>query len=194
MADSPQIDYSAVLADLTEKRERLDAAIVGIETMLGLQATLSSTSTLVGNLSVGGDMGPGAFLGMKIVDAVVKLLASRRQALRTDEIVSELKRGGIAFSTDAPINTVGSVLNREFKSGGDVVSVGRGQWALAEWHPRLKKRPPIGTVVAKTDEIGEEMLSKPPDSVAETQPPKQEPEPPPKPRKTDPDFDDDIPF
>lgn len=190
MADSPQIDYGVVLADLKAKRDRLDAAIAGIEAMLGLQATLTSSSTITANLTVGNDLGPGAFLGMKIVDATVKLLTTRRQALRTDEIVSELKRGGIAFSTDSPINTVGSVLNREFKGGGEIVSVGRGQWALAEWHPRLRKRPPIGKVIdAAIDQTAEDMGLKvePPADPA--------PEPTPaRPKKTVDDFDDDIPF
>lgn len=140
MADSPQIDYAEVLDDLKAKRERLDAAIAGIETMLGLQATITSSSSVSASLTTGSDLGPGAFLGMKIVDATVKLLSSRRQSMRTDDIVSELKRGGIAFSSGTPVNTVGSVLNREFKNGGDIVSVGRGQWALAEWHPRLRRK------------------------------------------------------
>lgn len=191
MADSPQIDYGAVLADLKAKRDRLDAAIAGIEAMLGLHATLTSSSTITANLTVGNELGPGAFLGMKIVDATVKLLTTRRQALRTDEIVSELKRGGIAFSTDSPINTVGSVLNREFKGGGEIVSVGRGQWALAEWHPRLRKRPPIGKIVdAAVDQTAEDMgLKVPPSEPA--------PEPDVAPRaksKSVDDFDDDIPF
>ena len=153
MADSPEIDYTAVLADLKAKRDRLDAAIAGIESMLGLKATLTSSSTVTANLTAGApsaDLGPGAFLGMKIVDATVKLLTARRQAMRTDDIVTELKRGGIAFSTDSPVNTVGSVLHREYKGGGEVVSVGRGVWGLAEWHPRLRKRKANGTPVSGT--------------------------------------------
>lgn len=150
MADSPQIDYAVVLADLKDKRERLDAAIAGIEAMLGLQAAGVAASSGAGNGTTGAELGPGAFLGMTIVDAVVKLLAARRKALRTEEIVSEIKRGGIAFSTETPVNTVGSILNRDFKNGGEIVSVGRGQWGLAEWHPRLRKKRPEDKTLRET--------------------------------------------
>jgi DNA-directed RNA polymerase delta subunit len=139
MADS-DIDYAVVLADLKAKRDRLNAAIAGIETMLGLQSVITASATVTGTLSNAGELGPGAFLGMTIVEATAKLLSVRRQPLRTEEIVNELRRGGITFSTDTPVNTVGSVLHRDFSKGGEIVSIGRGQWSLAEWHPRVKKK------------------------------------------------------
>lgn len=136
MASEANIDYNAVLADLKAQRDKIDAAIAGIETLLGARAISGQSNTSSGN-----DLGPGAFLGMSIVEATAKLLRARRQQQRTEDIVKALQDGGIAFASKEPINTVGSVLNRDWNSGGDIVRVSRGVWGLAEWHPRLRKRP-----------------------------------------------------
>jgi hypothetical protein len=142
-SDAMNIDYEAVLADLKAKREKLDAAITGIETMLGIKALSSGTAG--GSHSSpkheGATLGPGAFLGMTIVDATVKLLKAKRQNQRTEDILTALKAGGLALTSSNPINTVGSVLARDWAQGGDIVRVDRGVWGLAEWHPRLRKRP-----------------------------------------------------
>ena len=137
MPSDTNIDYNAVLADLKAQREKLDAAISGIETMLGMRILTSQASN---GGSQNTDLGPGAFLGKSIVDATKIFLKSRRQKQRTEEIVRALQDGGIAFKSENPINTVGSVLNRDWNSGGDIVRVDRGVWGLAEWHPRLRKR------------------------------------------------------
>lgn len=137
MADQP-IDYNAVLADLKAQRAKIDAGIAGIEAMLGLRSTEGDQGNSGGNPS--GDMGPGAFLGMSIVDATKKLLRHSRKTLRNEEILAGLRQGGLVFSSANPVNTIGSVLHREWTSGGDIVRVSRGVWGLAEWHPRLRRK------------------------------------------------------
>ena len=138
MADDQNIDYSAVLADLKAKRDKLDAAIAGIETMLGLKGLDQPPTSVTQNPP--GDVGPGAFLGMSIVDATKKFLRAARQPKRNDEILAALKAGGMLLTSKDPINTVGSVLYRDWTQGGDIVRVSRGVWGLAEWNPRLRKR------------------------------------------------------
>lgn len=140
MASDGEIDYSQVLADLISKRDKLNAAIAGIETMLGIQAATTPVSSVKADVPAN-TLGEGAFLGMSIADATRKLLSVRRRNMRTEEIVNELRSGGIVFSGEAG-NTVGSVLNRTYTAGGPIVRVSRGVWGLAEWHPRLRKRPP----------------------------------------------------
>ena len=187
-----QIEYNAVLTDLRAKRDNLDGAIAALEAALGLQVSMAAPGA-PGGSSTNTDLGPGAFLGMTIVEAVAKLLVARRRALRTEEIVTELRNGGIAFSSESPINTVGSVLNRDFKNGGEIVSVGRGTWGLAEWHPRLrKKRPRNGSaptldeiVDAAVDESAESVGLKPTEPEQKNEKPK---------AKTLDELDDDIPF
>lgn len=136
--DAQPVDYNVVLADLKSQREKLDAAIAGIETMLGMR---TMTTQVAQDNTMNSDIGAGAFLGMTVVDATVKFLKAKRQNQRTEDIVAALRNGGIAFSSDNPINTVGSTLNRNWTQGGEIVRVARGAWGLAEWHPRLRKRP-----------------------------------------------------
>lgn len=207
MPDSP-IDYSAVLADLKVRRAHIDTMIAALEGFLGMQSPAITGPQTAGVGSP--EIGPGAFLGMKIVDAVVSLLTTRRQALKTEDIVDALKRGGMIFSGDTPTNTVGSVLNRDFKSGGEIVSVGRGTWALAEWHPRLRRQPAKPVTEAAPSAVPIMTVAEPPKPVeaAKEANPEQSSQDdsenkiptqtvtrtPLKPKKTVDDFDDDIPF
>ncbi len=140
MSDSVSVDYEAVLADLRAKRDRLDAAISGIESMLGIRGLSGTTPKQTEQASPSASLGPGAFLGMTIVDAAKKYLAHKRQSQRTEEILNALVEGGLVLTGEKPVNVVGSVLNRNFNSGGEIVKVARGVWGLASWHPRLKKK------------------------------------------------------
>ncbi len=64
MSDSVSVDYEAVLSDLRAKRERLDAAISGIEAMLGIRGLAGSTPKPAEQASPSASLGPGAYLGM----------------------------------------------------------------------------------------------------------------------------------
>jgi hypothetical protein len=158
MADSTSVDYALVLADLRAKRVQIDAAISGVEAMLGLKSSAppadaaDTTETPETHASGGSTLGPGAFLGMSIVDAAKKLLAHRRQNLKTEEILRALRDGGIVLSGKEPLNVVGSVLNRNFSAGGEIVKVSRGVWGLASWHPRLRRKVADGKNPTAVDE------------------------------------------
>jgi hypothetical protein len=131
--------YAIVLADLREQRAKIDQAISAIESLRGIapsgraasQPETPKSSTGAG----GGSDGPGAFLGLTIVDAAKKLLMSERRQLTNSEIVQAFGRGGLILNSEDKLNTVGSVLNRRFLQVGDVVRVGRGTWGLKEWYP-----------------------------------------------------------
>lgn len=141
MAESTSVDYEAVLADLRAKRDKIDAAIQGIEVMLGIQAQQGEAAKPHKDIKDTNILGPGAFLGMTIADAAKKYLEHKRQTQRTEEILKALVDGGLVLTGGSPLNVVGSVLNRNYNNGGDIVKVGRGIWGLATWHPRLKKKP-----------------------------------------------------
>lgn len=96
-----EVDYAAVLADLKAKREKLDAAIAGIETMMGLR-TAEGAATAANSTGRSDALGEGAFLGMSIVDATVKLLKAQRKTLRNEEIFQALRSGGIVFTSENP--------------------------------------------------------------------------------------------
>lgn len=152
MADSDlTVNYENVLADLRAKRDKLNAAIAGIETMLGIMPTDAPKGD-----GSAGDRGQqevqfDTFFGLSIPDAVRKLLNMRKRALPTQEIASALEMGGFKHQSGAFGNTVGSVLNRIDKAGGDIVKVGRAQWGLASWYPNMKRRRNGG----KSDQDGQ---------------------------------------
>lgn len=150
MSEESQIvdPYEAVLADLKAKRDQIDQAIQVIEAVrAGAPAPASPKSMLSGQIDAGVD-GPGAFLGMTIVDAAKKLLANRRRTLTNAEILAAFKAGGLVLSSVDPLNTVGSVLTRRFNQVGDIVRMGRGTWGLAEWYPgrNFKRKEPRPTL------------------------------------------------
>jgi hypothetical protein len=121
--------YAAVLADLRAQRIKIDHAIEVIEGLRGGGArvveavgTAAGTST-AGAVSQSVAAAPpveGEFLGMTIVDAVKKLLATRRRAMSNPQIYDDLKRGGLVLTSAEPVNVVGSVLTRRFNQVGDV--------------------------------------------------------------------------
>ena len=167
-AESQGFDpYEAVLADLRAKRDQLE------QTIAMLEASRSGTAT-AGGVTPGGSSpvpaeGPGAFLGMTIVDGTKKLLATRRQPLRNPDIAAAFKAGGLVLQSAEPANTIGSVLTRRATEVGDVVRVGRGTWGLKEWYP--------GRSFAKKDKTdnGDKGEAKPdePPTVPEGEPPRQ---------------------
>ncbi len=166
MAEGVTVDYEAVLADLRAKRERIDAAITGIETMLGIQALTAPSGSQQTKQPDDVGLGPGAFLGMTIVDAAKKYLAYKRQNQRTEEILKALQDGGLVLTGESPLNVVGSVLNRNYNNGGDLVKVSRGTWGLAAWHPRLKKKPDAKNGSSDQEDSGEAQGEPPTDSDA----------------------------
>lgn len=149
--------YDAVLADLRAQRARIDQTIALLEQVRALgrggsveAASLASQATPSAQPN---GLGPGAFLGMTIVDAAKALLARERRQLSNAEIADAFKRGGLILNSAEPMNTVGSVLTRRFNQVGDVVRVGRGVWGLKEWYPNrsFKAKPEEAKPTAEPD-------------------------------------------
>lgn len=159
MSDAQNSDpYGLVLADLRAQRAQIDQTIALLEALRGRPApagggaaepgyTVGAQSGEAPPLGPTGATGPGAFLGLTIVDAAKKLLAQERQQLTNTQIFEAFKRGGLILNSADPLNTVGSVLNRRFQQVGDIVRVGRGTWGLKEWYPNRSFK----TAPAKTE-------------------------------------------
>jgi len=136
--------YDLVLADLKAKRDQIDAAIAAIMAIRAAGTPTNQPVMRTSETPAALTVKAGAFFGMSIAEAAKQLLDMRKKPLGIQEITDGLKEGGIAFTTSTPGNTVGSVLSRQAAKGGDVVNVGRGQWALASWYPnpgRFTKKP-----------------------------------------------------
>ena len=143
MDNGPVTDpYASVLADLQGQKQKIEEAIALLESLRGGPVVVKSVGNAAGTSNATAvsqvDWGPGAFLGMSIVDATKKLLHAKRQPMRTVDIVSELEGGGLVLNSSDKVNTVGSILLRRFYQVEDIVRQGRGVWGLAEWHPGRK--------------------------------------------------------
>lgn len=135
------INYERVLADLRAKRDKIDAAIAGIEAMMGIASQGAPEQNLQSSANNGSqEVESDSFFGMSIPDASRKFLAMRRKPQTTQEIANALDRGGLTHQSGDFANTVGSVLNRIERGGGDVVKLDRAKWGLAAWYPNRKKK------------------------------------------------------
>ena len=145
MADTAHASeaFDVVIAALVAQRDRIDQTIKVLHQLkgsgfsaAGAMDVAEALATPVSEIKNPAEtMGPGAFLGLTIVDAAKKLLTHERRQLTNPEIVEAFKKGGLVLNSADPLNTVGSVLNRRFMQVGDVVRVGRGTWGLKEWYP-----------------------------------------------------------
>jgi hypothetical protein len=159
MADEThRIDpYETVLADLYAKRDQILQAIAAIESLRvgGLSGSTGANAGAVnsngGKVPNGSMDGPGALLGMSIVDATKALLASKRIPLKNPDIAALFKAGGLHMNSKEPANTIGSVLTRRMADVGDVVRVGRGTWGLKEWYPNRSFKKDLKEVVQESE-------------------------------------------
>lgn len=183
--ESQAVDpYELVLTDLRAKRDKIDQAIQAILDLRGgsSPAPTASASKSQGLTHPNDDItGPGAFLGMTIVDAAKKLLAAKRQPIGNVEMAAAFRAGGMGMTSADPVNTIGSVMTRRFNQVGDIVKIGRGTWGLAEWYPGRnfkKKAAPakfpadddLEAMVAQNEESNAESTMVPRDQVEEPDP------------------------
>lgn len=126
---SADVDYQAVLADLKERREKIDSAIQAVESILASLGPTSGTSRVRGSQDIAVD----AFLGLTIAEAAVTYLALVRTAQSVAQIWEAIKKGGLPHTK---YNAVYNALNRRETQEGDVARLPDGTWGLAEWYPR----------------------------------------------------------
>jgi HB1, ASXL, restriction endonuclease HTH domain len=137
--ESEGIDhYAVVLADLRARRTQIDQAIQAIESIRGLGSGGGAPPPAAAHPQPQNEA--GAYLGMTIAEATRKLLASKKRAMGTSDILAALTAGGLALTSADPINTVSAVLGRRFDKTGDIVRVERGTWGLREWYPNRSFR------------------------------------------------------
>jgi len=167
MSNEGPVNYEAVLADLIARRDQLNAAIEVIRPFAnGALPTVSQTQPAARPATVQ----PDDFFGMTIVEASKKYLAMMKRPQSSPTIAEALNNGGYLFTSDSPVQTVNSLLNRSDKQGGDIVRVGKGMFGLAEWYPNRPRRRRItedanGNVTVDSDAIDpfEEGDSPPPE-------------------------------
>ena len=140
MSNEP-INYEAVLADIDARIAKLQATREGIVELMALTGTVPTGGP-------SGKIPHDAFLGMSIPDATKKYLSIARQKKDTQTIIDALEQGGLTRSV---YSTVYAVLRRREKQIGDIINI-KGDWALAEWHPNLRKGKATETEIDKLEE------------------------------------------
>lgn len=136
---SAENPYETVLADLKAKRAALDSAIAAMESVMA-QGGAPISAGIPSQPNRETEIRPDSFFGMSIPDAAKKFLAmSNRNPKSTQQIADALQSGGMTSDSDNFANSVGSVLNRVDRLGGDIVKISRGMWGLVEWYPGRKR-------------------------------------------------------
>jgi hypothetical protein len=139
--------YDPAIEALRVKRDAIDNAIRFLESIrdgsfLAGTNLLSTGAALAGPASppmvTPGDIGPGAFHGMGILESVKKLLQVRKRKMGAQELAAELRDGGLLLQSEDPAKSIASTLHRSFMNGGEIVRVDRGMWGLAEWYPNQR--------------------------------------------------------
>jgi hypothetical protein len=123
---SEEIDYEAVLADLHDRRSKIDAAIDAVKGILAALGRTPSGSTRVRSAQ---DIAPDTFFGLTIADAAIKYLGMVRSAQTVPQIWEALKQGGLPHTK---YNAVYTALSRRAE---DVIKLPDGSFGLAEWYP-----------------------------------------------------------
>ncbi len=147
MADNDiQIDYAKVLADLTARRDALNAAIAAIEPIVNGTVSQPIASSRKSAKAETAEIQSDTFFNMTVPDATRKYLSMMRKPQSTPQIAEALERGGFTHQSEKFGNTVGAVLHRiAASSGGDIIKVSRGNWGLASWYgPKRSGSEPKG--------------------------------------------------
>ena len=167
--------YEVVLADLRAKRDEINRVIQALQTFrsgsvkpvapLAIPAEQRVIEPAVSPVTTPAPAMKSPYLGMTIVDGTKAVLIDRLEPMGNADVVKSLRAGGMVLNSSDPINTVSSVLTRRFNQIGDIVRVGRGTWALADWYPdREFKRKPTETVRAPTSLSVANRFDEPPET------------------------------
>jgi hypothetical protein len=147
MSTLEPIDYEAVLADLRSRRDQLNAAISGLEQMLGFVGTggpgLAGSTAVDASEELPKEVGSDTFFGLSAVEGAKKYLRIVKRPTAMKTIHDALRAGGyLTNSKNFYANLYTAVMRSpEFQK------VGKG-WGLAEWYQG--RRVPVADEATKT--------------------------------------------
>jgi len=118
--------YGAVIADLEEKIEKMQATVEQLKSLRGQGASSTITASGSGTPTFGHD----SFFNMSVTEGARKYLAAIKKTATAGDITDALVRGGWKTTSKKPVETVRVTLGRE----ADFAKI-NGQFGLAEWYP-----------------------------------------------------------
>lgn len=166
MDQSQRVHYEAVLRDLQKQQLELQASISFIQRALGVSGPIEAVGAAApseGAAPLPAHIESDTFFGMSMLEASKKYLAMSKKKQSIGQIADALNAGGLTHASKNFAATLSSILAREFREGGAIVRVSRGEWGLAEWYPGMRKR--------RSDQAGDKAQQEPmQDQVAESEP------------------------
>lgn len=150
MADNPSSPLQALIADLRQQREKIDARIAMLESW-----NEDGTSQGSANAGIGGSaIGRHDFVGMTTPEAIKKFFKKKGGLHKPRDIAQALLDGGYdAADLNAAYVNVYSALKRTLNK--DAVKL-RGEWGSAEQYPNLVKKGAAAKGDDEEDDEGKE--------------------------------------
>ena len=148
-----EIDYTVVLADLEERRAKLDEAISAIRQIIGAETESGSVSVPNALAATPGQAqtpSSHAFFGLPIGDAVTKYLKMVKQPTKAAAIARALRAGGLLNQSPNFAATVATTLRRD----ANMTQLPDKSWGLAEWFGPKVKQAPAATAAHLVDAGG----------------------------------------
>jgi len=156
------IDYEAVLADLRDKRAKLDAAIAGIEQfLLGRPSSSAEAGAEAPSQArLPEQIESDSFFNLSTTEAIKKYLRMVKKPKPAKVIHDALLEGGFITTAKNFYSNVYTAMKRS----RDFMNVGGGNWGLAEWYSggrRVDAQPKTGGGVSGGNrEGGQEKAAK----------------------------------
>ena len=121
--------YDAAIADLKEKRAKIDAMIMQLEQIKSVGVPTGASPTSEGNSTPILEIQEDTFFNMNALDATKKFLRMSPKTPRTvEEICEALNKGGQTLKK----KSLYTILGRDV-SAGEIAKV-KKKWGLKEWY------------------------------------------------------------
>ena len=131
--------YAAVIADLEQQRDKIDALIVQLKGFqrndfdLGKLTAVKSNSRQPNQTTRDTKRQTDSAISRKsIVETAMDILKANGEPLPIKEIVERLEMAGSVSKSSNTYNSVNTMLSRRMKTQGDIIRVARGIWGLAD--------------------------------------------------------------
>jgi hypothetical protein len=149
-----KMDYAALIADLENKINALQAALSSLRTAQalgalgqageGVELSNGTLAAAFGDSTLPTELPEGAFLQKSIPAAVKLFLSAARKKQTVKQITTALREGGVESKADSFENVITGTLNR-LKNAGEVLRFKDG-WGLSEWYPSHLRGTPSAQV------------------------------------------------
>jgi hypothetical protein len=136
-------DYQQLLADLEQERENIERMIVWVRGRMAqqgdaVQTVVAAPKPLPSQPMRFPRLAPDTFFRMSVTQAIKTYLNIAKRPKSAKDITAALNSGGLTHQAKNLYATVYPTLMR-MEEANEIVRIGKGEWALAEWYPSGRK-------------------------------------------------------